>query len=165
MKLDKTDLKSIQQNAFYEGITIPWLKVVLIGVFLIIVISYLLKKRQITMETNDVEDSISLLTTFTSNHNEERKQPIKADYSDASNTIRKSMKTLEIEASSVNLGRNSNENVRSWFMRMRIVEGEEFFSLYEKVRYGMKDPSQDDVDYFTSQIKVHISEMKDRKDY
>lgn len=165
MKLDKTDLKSIQQNAFYEGITIPWLKVVLIGVFLITVISYLLKKRQITLETNDVEDSISPLTTFTSNHNEERKQPIKADYSDAGNTIRKSMKTLEIEASTINLGRNFNENVRSWFMRMRIIEEEEFFSLYEKVRYGMKDPSQDEVDYFTSQIKVHIAKLKDRKDY
>lgn len=165
MKLDKTDLKSIQQNAFYEGITMPWLKVVLIGFFLLMVISYLLKKKQITLETNDVEVSSSLLTTFKSIHNGERKQPIEADYSDASNTIRKSMKTLEREASSVNLGRNSNENVRSWFMRIRIIEEEAFFSLYEKVRYGMKDPSQDDVDYFTRQIKVHIAELKDRKDY
>jgi hypothetical protein len=164
LKLETADIESAQQNAFYEGISMPWIKWVLIGIFLLIFIMYVLKKRRVTLDTSDEEGSSPLLTTFKSDYKEEGKQHNIAAYSDASNTIRKKMKNLEREASLANTGRNFNENVRTWFMRMNIFEEEHFFVLYERVRYGMKDPSLEEVEYFTRRIEVHIAELKNRID-
>jgi hypothetical protein len=164
LKLETADIESAQQNAFYEGISMPWIKWVLIGIFLLIFIMYVLKKRRVTLDTSDEEGSSPLLTTFKSDYKEEGKQHNIATYSDASNTIRKKMKNLEREASLANTGRNFNENVRTWFMRMNIFEEEHFFVLYERVRYGMKDPSLEEVEYFTRRIELHIAELKNRID-
>ncbi|WP_201715182.1 hypothetical protein [Rossellomorea arthrocnemi] len=164
LKLETADIESAQQNAFYEGISMPWIKWVLIGIFLLIFIMYVLKKRRVTLDTSDEEGSSPLLTTFKSDYKEEGKQHNIAAYSDASNTIRKKMKNLEREASLANTGRNFNENVRTWFMRMNIFEEEHFFVLYERVRYGMKDPSLEEVEYFTRRIELHIAELKNRID-
>ncbi|MCR8849163.1 hypothetical protein NQ095_12140 [Rossellomorea sp. SC111] len=163
IKLD-TPVESVQQNAFYEGVSIPWLKGVLFGIFLLIVIIYILKMRRITLDADDDEVSESLLSTFKQDYKEENKEIFTVSYSDASNTIRKSMKSLEKEASSANLGRYFNEDVRKWFSRMGITEEEPFYALYENVRYGIRDPSQQEVDYFTNQIEHHIGELKERED-
>lgn len=163
LELDTT-VESAQQNAFYEGVSIPWLKGVLLGIFFLIIILYVLKKKRITLDENDVEVSESIMSTFKQERKKERKQTFTIAYTDAGNTIRKSMKTLEQEAESANMGRNANENVRSWFSRMGIREEESFFSLYEKVRYGMREPIKEEVDYFTRQIDAHVAELKGRKE-
>ena len=85
-------------------------------------------------------------------------------YSKARDVIRLSMEKFEGEAHKSEAGRHPNENVQLWFNRIGISESEQFFSLYERVRYGQFVPSEEEVDYFTRQIEVLMVELNDRKD-
>ncbi len=163
LKLNKPEFDSEQQNAFYEGVSIPWLKEIMIVLFILAAIIYVLKKRKVTLEACEDVAETSLFTTYQTAGTQKDEQTFSIVYSDASNTIRKYMKKLEREASFANLGRNANENIRTWFTRLGILEDEAFFTLYEGVRYGMNEPGHEEIDYFICQIDLHIEELKNKQ--
>ncbi|BCB03144.1 DUF4129 domain-containing protein [Bacillus sp. KH172YL63] len=151
-KLKQPDVENVQQNAFYETVSIPWLKEILLGLFLLAVILYVLKKRKVELESVGEEPLAPIISPIHSRGGVRDRVSSPIVYSDATNAIRTAMKKLEREADDVSMGRQPNETIRAWFSRLGLPEEEALLSLYETVRYGNKEPDQDEADYFISKI-------------
>jgi hypothetical protein len=164
LKLNNQEIDETQQKAFYDGLSLPWLNELLLGIFLLAVVVYLLRKRKVTYEVENDVVSSSLLTKFKKNgKKKEKNDSYTILYSDAENAIRQAMKELESEAAAVQKGRGKNEKIRFWFLKLGIQEEEDFFQLYESVRYGKRTPSNQEVNFFRNQVNRHISHLKEQK--
>ena len=162
--VQKQDFGERPDYELTQGLSFSWVNEVLLGLLVIAVIIYLVKKRKSSFDmAREAESSPTMMT-------QKYVPPVKEDdrdrisYSKARGVIRLSMEKLEGEAHICGAGRQQNENVQLWFNRIGLSESERFFSLYERIRYGQSVPSQQEVDYFTSQIEHHIDELKERED-
>jgi hypothetical protein len=156
--LPKQDFGETQSLELSQGLSFSWVNEVLLGLLVISVIIYLVKKRKSSLElTDNAGNSPTMMTQKIITHVEDDETE-RISYSKARDEIRLSVEKLEEKA-----GRLPNENVQLWFERIGLSESEQFFSLYERVRYGQFVPSQEEVDYFTRQIECHIGELKDRE--
>jgi hypothetical protein len=163
LKLNNQEIDETQQEAFYEGLSLPWLNELLIGIFLLAVIVYLLKKRNVTYEVENEMVSSSKLTKLKNGEKKEKNDSYTILYSDAENAIRQAMKELENEAAAVQKGRGKNEKIRVWFLKLGIEEEEGFFQLYESVRYGKRTPSDQEVTFFRHRVNRHIAQLKEQE--
>ncbi|MGG3914529.1 hypothetical protein [Rossellomorea vietnamensis] len=163
-EVQKQDFGDAQNFELSQGISFSWVNEVLLGLLVIAVIIYLVKKRKSSFGmAREAENSPTMMTQkIVTPVEEDETERIK--YSKARDVIRLSMEKFEGEANKWGEGRHLNENVQSWFNRIGLSESERFFSLYERVRYGQYVPSQQEVDYFTNQIEHHIDELKERED-
>ena len=163
-EVQKQDFGDAQNFELSQGLSFSWVNEVLLGLFIIAVIIYLVKKRKSSFGmAREAENSPTMMTQkIVTPVEEDETERIK--YSKARDVIRLSMEKFEGEANRWREGRHLNENVQSWFNRIGLSESERFFSLYERIRYGQSVPSQQEVDYFTSQIEHHIGELKERAD-
>ncbi|PFG06932.1 hypothetical protein [Bacillus sp. es.034] len=163
-EVQKQDFGDAQNFELSQGISFSWVNEVLLGLLVIAVIIYLVKKRKSSFGmAREAENSPTMMTQkIVTPVEEDETERIK--YSKARDVIRLSMEKFEGEANRWREGRHLNENVQSWFNRIGHSESERFFSLYERVRYGQYVPSQQEVDYFTNQIEHHIDELKERED-
>ncbi|QHE61096.1 hypothetical protein FHE72_08730 [Rossellomorea vietnamensis] len=163
-EVQKQDFLEAQNYELSQGLSFSWVNEVLLGLFVIAVVIYFVKKRKSSFDTSrEKENSPTMMTQkiVTLDEDPETEQ---FSYSKARDVIRLSMEKLEGEAHIWGAGRQQNENVQLWFNRIGLSESERFFSLYERIRYGQSVPSQQEVDYFTSQIEHHIGELKQRED-
>ncbi|KPL61320.1 hypothetical protein [Rossellomorea vietnamensis] len=163
-EVQKQDFGEAQNFELSQGLSFSWVNEVLLGLLVIAVIIYLVKKRKSSFDmAREAENSPTMMTQkiVTPVEDDERDR---ISYSKARDVIRLSMEKLEGEAHIWGAGRQQNENVQLWFKRIGLSESERFFSLYERVRYGQSVPSQQEVDYFTNQIEHHIGELKERED-
>jgi hypothetical protein len=162
LKFPEEKIDETQQAAFYEGMSFPWLNEILIGIFILAVIIYFIKKRKIAYEIESEEQIAPLMTKLKKGKlHQPKDRSGSIHYSDAGNAIRQAVKDLEKEAASQQIGRKSNENIRSWFARMGMNEEESFFNIYESVRYGTKIPDQKEVSFFVQRVNEHISILHD----
>ncbi|MCA0148849.1 hypothetical protein LCD52_08535 [Rossellomorea vietnamensis] len=162
--VQKQDFGERPDYELTQGLSFSWVNEVLLGLLVIAVIIYLVKKRKSSFDmAREAESSPTMMT-------QKYVPPVEEDdrdrisYSKARDVIRLSMEKLEGKAHIWGAGRQQNENVQLWFNRIGLSESERFFSLYERIRYGQSVPSQQEVDYFTSQIEHHIGELKQRED-
>jgi hypothetical protein len=160
LKFNQETIDQSKQNAFYEGMSMSWLNELLIAIFILAVIIYFVKKRKVTYEVEHNRGSSPIMTSFIKGTVQPEKNSARLLYSDAENAIRQAMKELEREAATQNMGRENNENLRVWFSKIGLNEEEDFFKLYESVRYGTKIPENQEVSYFTQRVKNHISLLK-----
>ncbi|NQD64700.1 hypothetical protein HP456_02015 [Bacillus haikouensis] len=163
LKLNNQEIDETQQQAFYEGLSLPWLNELLIGIFLLAAIIYLVKKRKVTYGVDSNQVSSSLLSKSKNGKKTGKSRPDTKIYSDAENAIRQEMRELEREAAAADKGRGKNEGIRNWFSKLGIQEEENFFQLYESVRYGTKIPSKQEVTLFRKRVRLHISHLKDQE--
>jgi hypothetical protein len=163
LKFNQEKIDQSKQNAFYEGVSMPWLNELLIAMFILAVIFYFVKKRKVTYEVENNRGSSPIMTSFKKGPAQPEKNSARLLYSDAENAIRQAMKELEEEAATQNMGRENNENIRVWFSKIGLNEEEAFFKLYESVRYGTKIPENQEVSYFTQRVKNHISLLKNQE--
>jgi hypothetical protein len=161
-KFPEEKIDEAQQAAFYEGMSFPWLNEILIGIFILAVIIYFIKKRKIAYEVESDGQVAPLMTKIKKGKLQTKDHSAIIHYSEAGNAIRQAVKELEKEAAAQQIGRNSNENIRSWFARMGMNEDESFFNLYEAVRYGTKIPDEKEVTLFLQRVEQHISIVKER---
>ncbi|TMU87986.1 hypothetical protein FGG79_07715 [Bacillus sp. BHET2] len=162
--VQKQDFHEGQAYEFSQGLSFSWVNEVLLGLLVILVIIYLVKKRKSSLQiTNDKVNSPIMMTQKITTPVEDAKIE-RISYSKARDVIRLSMEKFEEEAYRSEAGRHLNENVQLWFNRIGLSESEQFFSLYERVRYGQFVPSEEEVDYFTRQLEVLMAELNDRKD-
>ncbi|PFA69375.1 hypothetical protein CN378_04115 [Bacillus sp. AFS015802] len=162
--VQKQDFGESQTYEFSQGLSFSWVNEVLLGLFVIAVIIYLVRKRKSSLQLTVDEGSSPAFSTqkiMDTNDDEEKDE---YSYSQARDAIRLAMESLEEEAYRYEAGRLPNENVQIWFNRIGLGGSEAFFSLYERVRYGQFVPSQEEVSDFTRQIEVHMGELKDRKE-
>ncbi|UXH45620.1 hypothetical protein N5C46_06015 [Rossellomorea vietnamensis] len=163
-EVQKQDLGETPDYELTQGLSFSWVNEVLLGLLVIAVIIYLVKKRKSSLDmAREAENSPTMMTQKIVPHVEEDDRD-RISYSKARDVIRLSMEKLEGEAHRWGAGRQQNENVQLWFNRIGLSESERFFSLYERIRYGQSVPSQQEVDYFTNQIEHHIGELKERED-
>ncbi|WP_175988621.1 hypothetical protein [Bacillus sp. Marseille-Q1617] len=162
LKFPEEKIDETQQAAFYEGMSFPWLNEMLIGIFILAAIIYIIKKKKIEYEIESEGQIATLMTRVKKGKLQPKDHSGTFHYSEAGNAIRQAVKELEKEAAVQQIGRKSNENIRSWFARMEMNEDESFFILYEAVRYGTKIPDENEVTFFAHRVKQHISILKDR---
>ena len=78
--------------------------------------------------------------------------------------LRVNYKEFEVEASSFGYYRTKSETVRDWFQRMEWVVPEEFFQIYEEVRYGGLTISSIKAELFQLNLSKIKSEIFFEKD-
>ncbi|CAN7451951.1 hypothetical protein [Rossellomorea sp. LjRoot5] len=162
--VQKQDFGETPDYELSQGLSFSWVNEVLLGLLVIAVIIYLVKKRKSSFDMSKEEQNSPTMMTQKIVTPDEDADIRRISYSKARDVIRLSMEKFEGEAHRREAGRNQNENVQLWFNRIGLSESERFFSLYERVRYGQSVPNQQEVDYFTNQIEHHIGELKERKD-
>ncbi|WP_064092350.1 hypothetical protein [Rossellomorea aquimaris] len=162
VEMQKQNLEEFKQKAFYESFSFPWLNEIFIGIVIVLVIIYFVRKRKIDFALTSNEAIVPVIIPKSIHRPIKEGEGGNIPYSKAKNIVRKSMVSLEDCAADHQVGRRLNENVRPWFKRMNLIENEEFFSLYESVRYGRKVPTQEEVDFFIKRIQVHVASLKER---
>ncbi|MBN8191666.1 hypothetical protein JI667_05825 [Bacillus sp. NTK074B] len=163
-ELEKQNIDETQTYELSQGISFSWLDEALLVLLVLFVVIYLIKKRKKSLHIPDGERNSYTMTTqnIITPLEESNKQPI--SYSKARDVIRLSMEKLEKEALMNGAGRHPNENVQSWFNRISLRGTEQFFTVYERVRYGQLAPDDDEVEKFTDLIDIYINELTDKED-
>jgi hypothetical protein len=162
--VQKQDFDETKAYELSQGLSFSWVNVVLLGLLVIFVIIYLVKKRKSSIQMTEEEGNSPTMMTQKILIPEEDAEIERISYSKARDIIRLSMEEFEGVAYNSEAGRHPNENVQLWFNRIGLSESEQFFSIYERVRYGQFVPSQEEVDYYTRQIEVYMAELQEGKD-
>ncbi|WP_456271732.1 hypothetical protein [Bacillus sp. AK031] len=89
-----------------------------------------------------------------------KKQKDIEEYSTANCEIRKSIYSLEQHAAKQDMGRIKGETLQEWFLRLGFKEDNEFYRLYEEVRYGNKEVPPEKVQWFTQSVECLEEKMK-----
>ncbi|MCA1062159.1 hypothetical protein QTG56_19270 [Rossellomorea sp. AcN35-11] len=161
-EMEQQSYDESQLNALGDGWSFPWLNELLMGILICFALFYVIKKRQASGQSPSktvMSSPVMIQGGRDLNETLPYKQVI---YSKASDAVRTSMERLESEAHRYEAGRLPNESARDWFARIRLQENERFFTIYEKVRYGDRNPDKVDVDFFTSRICDHIESLNTR---
>ncbi|TYO72117.1 hypothetical protein [Rossellomorea marisflavi] len=140
-----------------QGMSLDWLVMVLgiIAVLLIIVYFYVRRKGSDAAKREGKGFSVHAY----SDNPVEGTQSSDYDYSHADDRIREAVTEFERFSHSRNAGRNVNEDLRAWFVRLGLEDEERFFIIYEQVRYGRGGVSPEDGDFFVRRMEVHTSAM------
>ncbi|WP_227395693.1 hypothetical protein [Jeotgalibacillus aurantiacus] len=80
------------------------------------------------------------------------------------NKIRKALFKLERKLSGKASGRQKSETVREWFERLEIPRLNDCAYIYERVRYGAMDVTNDEAEYFKTVLKEADKELSSRRD-
>ncbi|MEK5214914.1 hypothetical protein [Psychrobacillus sp. FSL H8-0487] len=78
--------------------------------------------------------------------------------------LREKYQQFEVEASFYTYNRAKSETVRDWFRRMEWVVQDEFFQVYEEVRYGGQTISSEKAQLFQTNLKTIKNEFFLEKD-
>ncbi|MCM2603686.1 hypothetical protein NDQ57_03085 [Rossellomorea marisflavi] len=140
-----------------QGMSLDWLVMVLgiIAVLLIIVYFYVRRKGSDAAKREGKGFSVHAYP----DNPVEGTQSSDYDYSHADDRIREAVTEFERFSHSRNAGRNVNEDLRAWFVRLGLEDEERFFIIYEQVRYGRGGVSPEDGDFFVRRMEVHTSAM------
>src|SRR5690606_23637360 len=74
------------------------------------------------------------------------------DYSKARDEVRKKFEKFENEAKSFGFTRSQSETVNEWFSRMGWQQYHQVYAIYNNVRYGSHNPTQDEQKQFEFQL-------------
>lgn len=140
-----------------QGMSFDWLVMVLgiIAVLLIIMYFYVRRKGSTVSQREGKGFSVQ---SYPDNR-AKGTQSSDYDYSQADDRIREAVTEFERFSHSRNAGRNANEDLRAWFVRLGLEDEERFFIIYERVRYGRGGVSPEDGDFFVRRMEVHTSSM------
>ncbi|QUG40911.1 hypothetical protein KD050_16690 [Psychrobacillus sp. INOP01] len=68
--------------------------------------------------------------------------------------LREKYKEFEVEATLYDYDRTKSETVREWFHRMEWTVKDEFFQVYEEVRYGGRAIQSEKAEFFLSNLEI-----------
>jgi hypothetical protein len=144
-----------------------WWNEALIGVLILVIALYIGKKfKNKGGAEDDEEKRYAGYSSF--------KEPVLPDddtkslnirYSSANSEIRKSILALEKRAAEKEKSRLNGETLQEWFTRLGFQEEQEFYRIYEAVRYGNKAIDAEKVSWFEQKVarvtaKINHSEEK-----
>ncbi|RBP07032.1 hypothetical protein [Rossellomorea aquimaris] len=161
-KIEQQTYDESQLGTLGDGLSFSWVDEALLALLVFFAIIYLFKKRKTTLHLSLNEGTTPVMMTRAGGEADTHNQKEQIEYSKARDAIRKSMEMLEKEAYKNEVGRLPNENVQAWFARIDLEENAQFFTIYERVRYGRGVPEQDEVDLFTKRIREHIESLNTR---
>lgn len=100
----------------------------------ILLVRYLLKNKPEKLELEQVY--IQYENEEMNDEEEKKKSQLKTIYKVETSLLRERYLQFEVESHSFDLGRKRDETVREWFNKMGWKVNDEFFQIYEEVRYG-----------------------------
>ncbi|WP_421384307.1 hypothetical protein ACOJQI_06780 [Bacillus salacetis] len=131
-------------------LSFAWWNEALIGILLLVIVLYMWKKYR-NKGWSEEEDSKRYAgyssykeTVLPSTE----KQKAKINYSSANSEIRKAILSLEKQAEGKGMSRLNGETLQEWFTRLGFLEEQEFYHIYESVRYGNKEVDADKAAWF-----------------
>ncbi|MBD7983353.1 hypothetical protein H9649_02075 [Sporosarcina sp. Sa2YVA2] len=122
-----------------------------IFVVLISIIINLIRKRQ-EKKFIDLQDDYSLAFKGKKAKEKVKKQML-YDYSAAKDEVRKKFEKFELVAKSHNYTRSHSETITEWFSRMGWQEYNFVCLTYNDVRYGLHNPTNDELDRFNQELR------------
>lgn len=115
-----------------------WIFFGLAVIAIIFFIRYLLKNKLEKFEEEQIEIEYE---NNQINEEEKQKSQSKSLYEVETSLLREKYVAFEMEAHSFGIERNKSETVREWFKRMGWQVADDFYQIYEEVRYGKQSIS------------------------
>ncbi|MFF2752298.1 hypothetical protein ACFVR1_00905 [Psychrobacillus sp. NPDC058041] len=144
-ELGKLETKDIIVEETSIHFPFEWVFFGLAAIVIIFFIRYLLKNKPDKLEIEQIE-----IDYENSQLDEEEKQKSHSNslYKVETSLLRERYVAFEMEAQSVEIERNKSETVREWFKRMGWKVDDNFFQIYEEVRYGKQTISAEKAELF-----------------
>ena len=146
------DLLPNTQEASSYTFNFEWIVLGVIGLAIFGVIAYLISKK--------IEQSKEKASNDIIYKNEELVVPLQEEsssentlYRVESSFLRELYLSFEKEANSFGFEREKSETVREWFQRMQWLAKDEFFFIYEEVRYGGHTVKKDKAELYVQEIE------------
>jgi hypothetical protein len=138
-----------------ESRDIPWMAVAIgVTIVIIVLLLWLLSKKRLEMFNTEkkIEATITreaIMTTTIS-----KSEEVAWSYSMDTNIVREAYRLFESKAKKLGLARLQDETVREWFNRQNWEASNQFFSIYDSVRYGQDQMNSSDGEWFIVQLDV-----------
>lgn len=151
---EQTELKpnEIVSESLGNGFPFEIIFFVLAVIIIVLFIRYLLKNKPDTISAEP-----SVIHYINKDVEEDRKEKQingqQSLYKVDTSLLREKYKEFEVEASLYDFERTKSETVREWFERMKWTVMDEFFQVYEEVRYGHLTISTEKAEFFLSHLE------------
>lgn len=151
---EQTELKpnEIVSKSLGNGFPFEIIFFVLAVIIIVLFIRYLLKNKPDTISAEP-----SVIHYINKDVEEDRKEKQingqQSLYKVDTSLLREKYKEFEVEASLYDFERTKSETVREWFVRMEWTVMDEFFQVYEEVRYGELTISSEKAELFLSNLE------------
>lgn len=124
---------------------------VLAVVAIVFFVKFLLKNKPETLSADS--SVIQYINNEFEEDKEEQPNGQPTLYKVDTSLLREKYKAFEVEASLYDFDRTKSETVREWFERMEWAAKEEFFQVYEEVRYGGRTIQSEKAEFFLSNLE------------
>lgn len=151
---EQTELKpnEIVSESLGNGFPFEIIFFVLAVIIIVLFIRYLLKNKPDTISAEP-----SVIHYINKDVEEDRKEKQingqQSLYKVDTSLLREKYKEFEVGASLYDFERTKSETVREWFVRMEWTVMDEFFQVYEEVRYGKLTISSEKAELFLSNLE------------
>ncbi|WP_144509448.1 DUF4129 domain-containing protein [Bacillus sp. FJAT-22090] len=147
---DTLEPKESTTEGLATNFPVEWILLGIAIIVIIVVLHYLLKNRpeKIEIKHNDIHYENEQMS-----EEEEQKKPIYSLYQVETSILREKYAQFELEAHAYELERNKSETAREWFKRMEWQVENEFFEIYEEVRYGGRSISSEKAELFIKSLE------------
>lgn len=161
-RIQSEEPTELEPTELFEGITgsgFPFeiILFALAAIVIILFVRFLLKNKSDTITT---KPSVIHYLNKELEDDQEEKQPNShiSIYKVNTSLLREKYKEFEVEASFYAFHRTKSETVREWFLRMKWPVKDEFFQIYEELRYGDVTISSEKAELFLSNLeKIKIT--------
>ncbi|PUB17992.1 hypothetical protein [Paenisporosarcina sp. OV554] len=140
----------------------PWLAIIIsVSILGIVIIIWRLSKNK--TEKVEVAEEQTLYERSVSNLNKEEEMPSTTWlYSMNTNLVRDKYREFESEAGRMGYSRQQNETVREWFNREGWQVSENFYEVYNLVRYSGQQMNDQDGEWFMTELKKLLLKYFDK---
>ncbi|MBM7587047.1 hypothetical protein JOC86_003599 [Bacillus pakistanensis] len=155
LEVSQSDIE-IHEKAFYESVSFPYVQVFLIIVVLAAGIYFFRKRNRGSgpEPKNSVANSTSNIVVGL-----KEASPQKAYiYSSSAGKIRTAVAELEKASKQYGKERKDAETIREWLHRLTIEQSTIFYSMYESTRYGQKNYSAEETEWFVHAVNKIIKD-------
>lgn len=155
-----------QRDTISEGAAVnfpfEWLVFALIAVVLIVLIVLIMKRKRENFQVELSNIQYEHEAIFTAE--KEKNQPETSFYEVETSLLREQYIQFEQEAKTVGYERAKSETVREWFGKMGWSVDEQFFRIYETVRYGGQSIESSKAELFIQTLEMTKTDYFIKKD-
>jgi hypothetical protein len=147
-------------------LSFAWWNEALIGVLILVIVLYIWRryKNKGWSENEDSKKYAGYSSFKDATLPNQDNQTGKISYSSANSEIRKSILSLEKLADEKGMSRLNGETLQEWFTRLGFKENQEFYRIYESVRYGNKEVESEKAAWF-DQVVERVTNRINQKEY
>ncbi|MCP3739314.1 hypothetical protein [Rossellomorea sp. BNER] len=149
LEVSQSDME-IHEKAFYESVSFPYVQVMIILLLLAAGIYFWRKRKRGSDPTP--KNTVAISTSNIDVDLSETPPQKSYIYSSSAGKIRAAVAELEKTSKICGKERKTAETIREWFQRIDIEQSTKFYGMYESTRYGQKDYSTEETEWFVSEV-------------